>query len=439
MRRLFCCLALIHGLLLWQTIAPAYAHNPTPNVPSTKASKTTLCPQLPEALQTSWTAYKTTYIQDDGRVRDPNADNISTSESQAYGMLRAVWMDDKKSFDSIYDWTKNNLIKPNKNGLPAWKWGKNDKGQWTTLDTASASDADEDMALALLMAYEHWGDAQFKQDALQLLNVMWHNEIIKTAYGPVLSPGDWVPAELNRRDAEKKTPTVMLNPSYFSPLSYRVFAYYDTNKKHRWDKLIDSSYDLLDELSTTTRTGLPPNWFNLHLNKKRNKGAIQLFTDPDDQRSDYGYDAIRVHWRIGMDYLLTGDKRAAELLQHSNFIDRYWAVRGILPSPLTIDGIERNLDEILYPSNAIYGATLPHLTFQYPHIANTITQQFILDKLNSSNTDTKTKGIWEPATDYYAQNWLWLGLVGYNASQCTHIEKQNDNAFSAKPLLKLIK
>ena len=40
------------------------------------------------------------YCEDDGRVIDYNASRISTSEGQAYAMLRAVWIGDRSSFTS---------------------------------------------------------------------------------------------------------------------------------------------------------------------------------------------------------------------------------------------------------------------------------------------------------------------------------------------------
>lgn len=376
--------------------------------PTTATPAENTCQSITNALSASWSAYKLTYMQADGRVRDPNADDISTSESQAYAMLRAVWMADQPTFDRVYGWAVDNLITPNQTRLPAWKWGKDDNGDWKILDPASASDADEDMALALLMAAEAFNEPRYHADALTLIDAIWEHEVLKTPYGDTLTPGDWV----KRYNHAQTQGHITLNPSYFSPANYRIFAQVDPKSRagHRWDNVIDSSYQLLDALKNRTRTGLPPNWFQLNLSQKRKPAAIQLYTNPKDQRSDYGYDAIRIHWRIGLDYLLTGDDRAEDILRHTNFLERYWHVRGILPSPLTIDGIERNLDEILYASNSIYGATLPHLSAQYPHIARTILEQFILNKLDN--------GVWQPATDYYAQNWLWLGLLGYRAHTC---------------------
>lgn len=391
----FCCSVLSTPLL------PLIAHAADSDLSTTPAE----CSKLRDTLQTTWQAYKTHYIQDDGRVRDPNANNISTSESQAYGLLRAVWMNDRHTFDHIWEWTNNNLrlSAEKSNHLFAWKWGENASGDWTILEEAAASDADEDIALALILAGQQWPqDAEYFKALWQpLLASIWTDEVIDTRYfGNTFMPGDWAhPDEY-----------WLVNPSYFSPLWYRIFASVDED--HDWESLIDSSYDIVDDVLTKTRTGLPPNWLRLARGKAKNDERVDVFTDPDNHQSDYGYDAIRLYWRFGMDYLITGDERARDALRHSNFLERYWFVRHKLPSPLTIDGIERNLDEILYPSNAIYGATLIHLMTAYPDIGETILNDFILKPLDNETN------IWQPEKDYYAQNWLWLGLWSYTGQYC---------------------
>ena len=41
-------------------------------------------------LRCSWADYRRHYIQADGRVIDPRGGHITTSEGQAYGMVRAA-------------------------------------------------------------------------------------------------------------------------------------------------------------------------------------------------------------------------------------------------------------------------------------------------------------------------------------------------------------
>ncbi len=393
-----------------------------PTAQAKKAEQQAECSVLKGALTESWQGYKDNYIQADGRVRDPFAQDISTSESQAYGMLRAVWMNDRASFDSIYQWARNNLRVRN-DKLMAWKWGKkgtpeeetvaasnnqdvNNPGantEWGVLDETSASDADEDMALALILAHQRWGNAAYQTDAQHILNDIWDKQVADTKYfGHVMLPGDF----------KHEEDFWLINPSYFWPLAYRVFAEVDPKHAHGhdWEALIDSTYDILDESVHKSRTGLPPNWLKVAKSSAPKDKRVDLFWEVDNERSDYGYDAIRTHWRVGMDYMLTGSSEAKDILYATNFLERYWWIRRALPSPLSIDGVLRVFPNDVPPSHAIYGATLPHLMLAYPTIGHAIVNDYILTPLDN--------GIWQPKFDYYAQNWLWLGLWTYTGQHC---------------------
>src|SRR5882762_6070960 len=74
-------------------------------------------------LSSSWDNYKTQFILSNGRSIDPSAQNITTSEAQGYAMLRAVWVDDKPTFDRVYGFTINNMKRPQDN-LFGWRYGQ---------------------------------------------------------------------------------------------------------------------------------------------------------------------------------------------------------------------------------------------------------------------------------------------------------------------------
>src|SRR5690606_28500903 len=74
-------------------------------------------------MNASWDRYKSKFINPDGRVLDFSQNEITTSEGQSYAMLRAVWIDDKQTFDHVWQWTKDNL-KREDNNLFGWKWGE---------------------------------------------------------------------------------------------------------------------------------------------------------------------------------------------------------------------------------------------------------------------------------------------------------------------------
>src|SRR5690606_5554171 len=61
-------------------------------------------------LQALWFNYKINYLEEDTfRSLDKQQGGITTSEGQSYTMLRAVWMDDKETFDRAWQWTKDNI------------------------------------------------------------------------------------------------------------------------------------------------------------------------------------------------------------------------------------------------------------------------------------------------------------------------------------------
>src|SRR4051812_14788728 len=115
-----------------------------------------------EMLKESWVAYKERFIQGDGRVIDLKAEGISTSEGQSYALLRAAWIGDQQAFDRILEWATNNLIhNARPDSLFGWRWGKRDNNSWGILDSATASDADEDTAFALFLAADKWRDHKY--------------------------------------------------------------------------------------------------------------------------------------------------------------------------------------------------------------------------------------------------------------------------------------
>ncbi|MEQ1563836.1 MAG: glycosyl hydrolase family 8, partial [Nitrospiraceae bacterium] len=48
-----------------------------------------------------WSFYKQTYIQN-GRVVSLDEQGITTSEGQGYAMLRAVWSNDRATFNTVW-------------------------------------------------------------------------------------------------------------------------------------------------------------------------------------------------------------------------------------------------------------------------------------------------------------------------------------------------
>lgn len=343
--------------------------------------------ELRALLKGSWAQYKSAFIQADGRVIDYTA-NITTSEGQSYAMLRAFWLRDRETFDKTYLWAKNNLQLPRGDHLFSWKWGERPDHTWGALDTTSASDADQDIALALLLAYQEWKDPKYLEDARLILADMWDHLTLNAPIGRVLLPGDW----------PRKGRTYQINPSYFAPYAYRVFAEMDPD--HDWEVLLDSSYEILARSLAQSETHLLPDWVEISMDND----SIRLYQEPLDDRSDFGYEAIRAYWRVGLDSLLNPlEKRASGILKTKNMLPRYWRIRKDLPVSITWDGIVRHPQ---VQSGAIYGAVLPSLYVQDRGLAAEVVLKKIMPNL-------KPGGQWNTKNDYYSQNWLWCGLAIY--------------------------
>jgi len=328
-------------------------------------------------LEESWRAYVQGFIQSDGRVIDHSASEISTSEGQAYAMLRSVWIGDHGHFDQTFHWALNNLNSAIRDDhLWAWKWGKDSQGKWGVMDKAFASDADQDAAFALILASRVWNDPLYAEQARAMLRDLWASGTVDVAGHRYLLAGDSL----------CKGSTCRINPSYYAPYAYRVFAGFDPG--NNWAGLVDTSYDLLQAVSRFGDTGLPPDWAQLDTKT----GAI---TPSSDKDSSFSYDAFRVYWRIELDRELFRDPRADEYLRESlQWISAEWEKRQKLPAVISPAG--RPLVE--YESFEMLSALM--CAMHNPAMQKKLEAVY-------------SQGIWSDSNRYYLQNWAWFGTALY--------------------------
>jgi endoglucanase len=337
----------------------------------------------PPVLEESWTAYVRRFVQADGRVIDHKGGGISTSEGQAYAMLRAAWMRDRQVFDKAYSWGRNNLnARVRSDRLWAWKWGKSTSGRWEVLDRAFASDADQDVALALLLAHRIWGDERYLADARATIADLWRVGTIDVRGVRHLLAGDTL----------CNGAVCRVNPSYAAPYAYRAFAKIDRDRD--WTALVDSSYLLLERASQLTATRLPSDWIVLDTRS----GALQLSSEKD---SAFSYDAFRVFWRVALDRELSGDARADRYLKTAlPWLTRRWKDAGAIPAIVSATGTPLAKYESLEMMAALMAAWRSY----EPEIA-----QASQRKLQA----TYKRGIWADQDSYYIQNWAWFGTALY--------------------------
>lgn len=231
--------------------------------------------------QQSYLGWKNNYVTSDGACgfrRVLFNDMSSTySEGIGYGMLLAANFDDQLLFDDLWRYYVANL---DQYGLMHWWIGNNCQ----VLGINAATDADEDVAFALLLADKQWcstGPLNYRQLAITQINRIYQRQVERNTY--VLKPGDtWGGSNVT-------------NPSYFAPAYYRAFR--EATGNAAWDSVITKCYQILNNAAHPT-TGLVPDW--CQANGLPASGFAYY----------YYYDATRTPWRIALDYLWFGDQRA---------------------------------------------------------------------------------------------------------------------------------
>ena len=221
--------------------------------------------------------------------------DTAVSEGIGYGMLLAVAMSDQTSFDGLWKYYQDHL---DKNGLMNWKTarceapGNNNQG--------AATDADLDTAMALVQASARWANADYLAKAQALASKVAELESDMCDGRRVLRPGDsWGGCS----DPGDKR----INPSYFSPGYYKVFAHRFPEQAATWTALSDGSYQLY-AIYQARMNNLVPDWSG---------------PDGSDNGSSYWYDACRTPWRVAVDYAWTGDTRAKSFMQNvSSWVDQ---------------------------------------------------------------------------------------------------------------------
>ena len=361
-------------------------------------------------VEKTWMGFKELFIESDGRVkRIENSDTVS--EGQAYVMLRAVWMNDKVYFDRCYRWTEDNLsrVKDKGDNLLGWHWKDG-----AVVDWMSAADADIDYALSLIFADMRWpglspvGVEDYGLKAKAVLSDILEKETFVTSSGKIyLAP--WI------LDKEEKPEFFPLNPSYYSPAHFRVF--YDYTGDDRWLELADTSYYVLNSLSTEfdgqKGVGLVPDWCSVD--------RLDGFHVLPGKNCGFGYEALRVPFRIGLDSMWFGRVEAKEFLSSFNrFLENQMKLNSRIYCEYDYSGQAIKLYESPAFYSCYYFAMKVSGSGYIDRVSEKI-QEFVL------NSDS---GLYYQSKDAYYSNCLsWLA-EGYESGCIKNLFKRgikNDN------------
>jgi hypothetical protein len=224
--------------------------------------------------------------------------NDIVSEGLGYGLLCAVFMNDRHTFETLMNTAESYMWSGH-----YYNWHLGENGQ--IMGYGAATDADQDVAFSLILACRkinagEWPDQNldfYQRRIHTILNAMWDYSMI--AGSGLLCPGaNWGCG-------------LIVNPSYFSPAWYRAFAEFDP--QHNWRLVIEANYQLLAN-AKGFNNGLVPDWTNSQ-GGYANSGDLGYNVYGDGHY--FFKDGIRTLWRIGLDYLWNGEERARIYLDNA--------------------------------------------------------------------------------------------------------------------------
>jgi cellulose synthase (UDP-forming) len=326
-----------------------------------------------DELSALWSLYRYTHVRA-GRVVAHDEGGITTSEGQAYAMLRAVWAKDRPAFDEVWRWTREHL-QVRGDRLLAWKWKER------VLDRNAATDADQDAALALVLASRRFGEPRYLEEARALLADLWDREVVTAGGRPIPTGGNWAPGE--------RHPTIHV--AYLAPYAYEVFAEVDPSRP--WKELVRSSYEILRFLFVERRLALPPELVYVD----GRTGAL-LLERPGAAPSPFGYDAVPIYWRVALDARWFGRRGEADLRARMLAFPRdAFREEGRLRERYTTTG---------RPLSDLDG--LPHLASVQALAA--VEDPAFAAELRAAKLDALfERALAGEETPYYLHNWLWFG------------------------------
>ncbi len=231
----------------------------------------------------------------------------TVSEGIAYGMLIAVMLDDQALFDAFFGYARSFF---NENGLMDWYVAPDGSAP---LGRGAATDADEDMAWALLMADRQWGgsgalDRSYLEHGRSMVQAIWRTEVDHDRWPNMLLPGD---------DWRGKN---VFNPSYFAPHQYRLFGEV-TDNRAGWQRVIDVGYEIIERSQSparkNTENGLVPAWCSFE------GEPVEAFPGA---MTNHQYDSARLPFRLGQDWAYHREPRAQRYLAK---VSAFYAARGV--------------------------------------------------------------------------------------------------------------
>ncbi|MEN3793058.1 glycosyl hydrolase family 8 [Fulvimarina sp. MAC3] len=225
----------------------------------------------------AYTEWRRRFLKEDGRIVDDANGGVSHSEGQGYGMLLAVFHDDRASFDTLWAFTRETLGVRG-DALLAWRY---DPSKTPAIaDPNNATDGDLLVAWALAEAYGRWNETAYGEAARTIAADILDKTVVEHGDQTILLPA------ASGFAAEDRTDGPVVN------LSYWVFpAFAALNEilpDPRWRKLAESGFALI-EAARFGPKDVPSDWISL-------AGETPRPADGFDPL--FGWNALRIPFHI---------------------------------------------------------------------------------------------------------------------------------------------
>lgn len=218
-----------------------------------------------------WARYRVMHVSAEGHVIDNGNGGISHSEGQGYGMLLALFADDRETFSRLHTWAEDNLARGD-TALFSWRYDPSRPIPVT--DPNNATDGDILIAWALMEAGRRWGDAASATRSQEIRTAIAEQLVVRRAGRTLLLPG------LVGFDKEDG---VVLNLSYYIWPALHSFA--EAEGQGVWADAIRDGYWLLEQ-SGFGPLRLPTDWVALD-----DSGEVKPAAGWPPR---FGFDAVRV-------------------------------------------------------------------------------------------------------------------------------------------------
>jgi endo-1,4-beta-D-glucanase Y len=261
-------------------------------------------PQMHERLVTFYQDWKAAFVRtgctrDTYRIFSPDATYPYVAEAQGYGLVIAASMapfdsQARRLFDGLLSHVLENPSSNNRDLMAA----EMDQNCTKPAGGDSATDGDMDIAYALLLADRAWGSTgryDYRRLALRRIDAIKTSTVNPASNLMLL--GDW--SRPSQPDLYGVSRTSDWNLQYFR-------AFEAATGDPAWAAIGRAHRAAIARLQTgfSPRAGLLPDFVQGSGARLRPAAGKVLETGRD---GDYGFNACRTPWRLGIDALLSGD------------------------------------------------------------------------------------------------------------------------------------